>query len=212
VTRAEAVAKVADAMGPEWLAIACNGMIGRELYTHADAPSRFYMIGSMGLASSIGLGLAIVQPSRTVVVFDGDGNVLMNLGALGSVAAAAPGNLYHVVFDNASHGSTGDQCTISDRVPIEKVAVAAGYRRSIRVRSTSELDHTLSRFFTEPGPAMLLIEVERGNKPGIGRVEPSPAELTARFRRDAIGVTRGSFDPARHHSRRGAGSATGSAD
>jgi len=187
VTRAEAVARVADAMRRDWLTIVCNGMIGRELYTHADGPSRFYMIGSMGLASSIGLGLALVQPSRTVVVFDGDGNVLMNMGALGSVAAAAPTNFFHVVFDNHAHGSTGDQCTISDRVPIEKVAAAAGYRRTMRIHSAGELDHTLEEFFAGRGPAMLLIEVERGNKPGIGRVEPSPAELTARFRSSAMG-------------------------
>jgi len=187
VTRAEAVARVADAMPPDWLTIVCNGMIGRELYTHADAPSRFYMIGSMGLASSIGLGLAIVQPARTIVVLDGDGNVLMNMGALGSVAAASPANFFHVVFDNHAHGSTGDQCTISDRVPIEKVAAAAGYRRTMRAHSAVELDHTLTKFFRETGPAMILVEVERGNKPGIGRVEPSPAELTARFRLSAIG-------------------------
>jgi len=188
VTRAEAVAKVAGALRSDWLTIVCNGMIGRELYTHADAASHFYMIGSMGLASSIGLGLALVRPSRTVVVFDGDGNVLMNMGALGSVAAANPANFYHVVFDNAAHGSTGDQCTISDRVPIEKVAAAAGYQRSIRVTSALELGGILSRFFVERGPAMLLVEVERGNKPGIGRVDLSPSELTVRFRREADGV------------------------
>ena len=187
MTRAEAVARVADAMRSDWLTIVCNGMIGRELYAYADRPSHFYMIGSMGLASSIGLGLAIVQPSRTVVVFDGDGNVLMNMGALGSVAAVAPANFYHVVFDNRAHGSTGGQCTISDRVPIERVAAAAGYRRSIRLRTAAELNQTRSTFFLEAGPAMLLVEVERGNKPDIGRVEPSPAELTARFRRAALG-------------------------
>jgi thiamine pyrophosphate-dependent acetolactate synthase large subunit-like protein len=71
-------------------------------------------------------------------------------------------------------------------VPIEKVAAAAGYRRTIRIRTASELDHALAGFFAEPGPAMLLVEVERGNQPGIGRVEPAPAELTARFRRSAI--------------------------
>jgi len=90
------------------------------------------------------------------------------------------------VFDNAAHGSTGDQCTISDRVPIEKVAAAAGYLRSIRVRSAQQLDSALSRFFKERGPAMLRVEVERANKPGIGRVELSPAELATRFRRDAM--------------------------
>lgn len=184
--RAVAVARVADALHPDWLAVACNGMIGRELFTHADASSRFYMIGSMGLASSIGLGLALVQPSRTVVVFDGDGNVLMNMGTLGSVAAAGVANLYHVVFDNAAHGSTGDQRTISDRVPLEEIAGAAGYRRTTRVRDLAHLDEALATLFAAPGPAMLLVEVERGNQPGITRVEPSPAELTLRFRQVAV--------------------------
>src|SRR5262249_12839552 len=88
MTRADAVADVAGALRDDALVVACNGMIGRELYTRADAPTRFYMIGSMGLASSIGLGVALVQPARVVVVFDGDGNLLMNLGGLANVAAA----------------------------------------------------------------------------------------------------------------------------
>src|SRR5581483_7397639 len=103
MTRADAVALVAAALGPQTAIVACNGMIGRELYTRADAPTRFYMIGSMGLASSIGLGFALVQPARRVVVFDGDGNVLMNLGGLANVAAAGAPNFHHVVFDNAAH-------------------------------------------------------------------------------------------------------------
>jgi thiamine pyrophosphate-dependent acetolactate synthase large subunit-like protein len=182
VTRADAVARVADALPPDCLTIACNGMIGRELYACADSPVRFYMIGAMGLASSIGLGLALVRPARTVVVFDGDGNVLMNMGALASVAAAGTPNLFHVVFDNAAHGSTGDQRTVSDLVPLEQVASAAGYRLACRVRDEASLNDALATFFTGPGPAMLLIEVAKGNKPGIGRVDLTPPELTARFR------------------------------
>jgi len=166
--------------------VACNGMIGRELFTCGDAPSHFYMIGSMGLASSIGLGLALVQPSRPVVVFDGDGNVLMNLGTLGSVAAAGVANFYHVVFDNAAHGSTGDQRTIADRVPIDAIAAAAGYRSAVRVRGEAELDAALAGLFAAAGPAMLVVDVERGNVPDITRVEPSPTEIAARFRRTAV--------------------------
>jgi sulfopyruvate decarboxylase subunit beta len=186
VTRADAVACVADALPSDWLTIVCNGMIGRELYAHADSPARFYMIGAMGLAASIGLGLALVQPARTVVVFDGDGNVLMNLGVLASVAAADTPNFFHVVFDNAAHGSTGGQRTISDRVPLERVASAAGYRRALRVRDADALADALATFFAAPGPAMLLIEVAKGNKPDIGRVEPAPREITVRFR-NAVG-------------------------
>lgn len=189
MTRLRAVARVADALPANWLVVACNGMISRELYTHADSDTRFYMLGSMGLASSIGLGLALTQRSKTVVVFDGDGNVLMNMGALGSVAAAEAANFYHVVFDNAAHGSTGDQRTIANKVPLEEVARAAGYRRTLRVRDPERLDAALATFFVEPGPAMLLVEVERGNQPGIKRVEIEPPELAARFRR-AVGVQR----------------------
>jgi len=182
VTRADAVARVAGALQPEWLTVVCNGMIGRELYACADSPARFYMIGAMGLAASLGLGLALVQPATTVVVFDGDGNVLMNLGALASVAAAGTANFFHVLFDNAAHGSTGNQRTISDRVPLEQVAAAAGYRRTLRVRDEDSLSEALATFFTGKGPAMLLIEVAKGNQPGIGRIELSPPELTERFR------------------------------
>jgi sulfopyruvate decarboxylase subunit beta len=182
VKRADAIARVAGALPPDCLTIACNGMIGRELYTCADSAARFYMIGSMGLASSIGLGLALARPAQAVVVFDGDGNVLMNMGALANVAAAASPNFFHVVFDNAVHGSTGDQRTVSDRVPLEQVARAAGYRRTCRARDEASLTDALAAFFTADGPAMLLIEVLKGNKPGIGRVELSPPELTTRFR------------------------------
>jgi len=180
--RADAVAQVAAALAPDALVVACNGMIGRELYTRADAPTRFYMIGSMGLASSIGLGVALVQPSRTVVVFDGDGNVLMNFGGLASVAAARPGNFHHIVFDNAAHGSTGNQRTISDRVPLEEVARAAGYRRTARVGNADELRNELASWFDAPGPSMLLVTVDRLNVAGIGRVEPAPPAIAARFR------------------------------
>jgi thiamine pyrophosphate-dependent acetolactate synthase large subunit-like protein len=183
MTRAEAVAIVADRIGADDLMVVCNGMIGRELYAHRDRPSQFYMIGSMGLASSIGLGLALAQPARRVVVFDGDGNVLMGMGALASVAAAGPKNLYHVVFDNHAHGSTGGQRTISDRVPLEAVARASGYRRADRESEAGRLVEAVDTMLGGEGPAMLLVEVEAGDQPGIGRVEPAPAELTRRFRR-----------------------------
>jgi thiamine pyrophosphate-dependent acetolactate synthase large subunit-like protein len=107
---------------------------------------------------------------------------LMGMGALASIAAEAPSNLYHVVFDNAAHGSTGDQRTVSDRVPLEDVALAAGYRRAQRITEVDEIDGAVSELLAEPGPAMLLIEVERGNQPGVGRVDEPASGLAARFR------------------------------
>src|SRR5262249_58983528 len=100
----------------------------RAAFGAGDSERSFYMIGSMGLASSIGLGIALARPDLRVVVLDGDGNVLMNLGTLATIAAAAPPNLLHVCFDNSMHASTGGQATISDRVALDAMARAAGYR------------------------------------------------------------------------------------
>jgi thiamine pyrophosphate-dependent acetolactate synthase large subunit-like protein len=183
VRRIDAIARAAAHLGDDWLAVACNGLIGRELYTVAERPGNYYMIGSMGLAASIGLGLAGRQPDRRVVVFDGDGNVLMGLGALGSVGQLAPPNLYHLVFDNGVHASTGGQRTISGAVPLEEVARACGYRRAARVADPAALDAALTALWADPGPAMLLIEVEPGESVhGIARVEIPPPELARRFR------------------------------
>jgi sulfopyruvate decarboxylase subunit beta len=190
VRRVAAIERVAAALGDDWLVVACNGMIGRELYTVAERPGNFYMIGSMGLASSIGLGLASRQPGRRVVVLDGDGNVLMGLGALGNVAQAAPPNLYHLVFDNRAHGSTGGQRTISESVPLEAVARACGYRRAERVADPAALDAALAALWAQPGPAMLLVEVEPGESlHGIARVEIPPPTLAQRFRAAATRAT-----------------------
>jgi len=174
-----------EAVGDE-LVIACNGMIGREVFTADDREGTFYMIGSMGLASSIGLGVALCRPDRRVLVIDGDGNVLMGAGALASVAAAAPKNLLHVVLDNESHGSTGGQRTVSGRVPLEAMARGAGYRSAERV-DAADLAARLPEFLRIEGPAMLLVKVEPGNVKGIARVSHTPPEIARRFARQAQG-------------------------
>jgi len=164
------------------LVVACNGMIGRDLFATGDRPSQFYMIGSMGLASSIGLGLALTQPRRRIVVLDGDGNVLMNLGTLANVAAARPANYYHVILDNGTHASTGDQKTVSNAVRLEEVARAAGYRRVWRLKDAANLDQAAREFLAAQGPVCLLVEVEPGNQPKVPRVTVKAPEITARFR------------------------------
>src|SRR2546426_6503216 len=114
---------------PEGIAcIHANGYIGRAGCAARDRDECFYMIGSMGLGASIGLGIALAQPRRRVLVLDGDGNVLMNLGTLATIAAKQPANLLHVCFDNRAHASTGAQPTISDRVRLDEIARAAGER------------------------------------------------------------------------------------
>src|SRR5215470_6861440 len=144
------------------LRVCSNGFMSRAVFGAGDSEGSLYMIGSMGLASSIGLGIALAEPRRRVIVLDGDGNVLMNLGTLATIAAAAPANLLHVCFDNGVHASTGAQRTISDRVRLEAVARSAGYRWAGRVETSAALAEVAAAFLAKEGPAFLLVRTALG--------------------------------------------------
>jgi thiamine pyrophosphate-dependent acetolactate synthase large subunit-like protein len=180
--RAEAVEAIFRHLDRE-IVVCANGMIGREAYTARDREGNFYMIGSMGLASSIGLGVALSRPDRRVVVLDGDGNVLMALGTLAQVGSAQPGHYLHVCLDNETYGSTGGQKTISDKIQLHQIAQAAGYARAARVGSWDELHRLFPEYLKAPGPSFLLVKVEPGNVPGIKRVEHAPPAIAERFAR-----------------------------
>jgi sulfopyruvate decarboxylase subunit beta len=176
--RSEAVALVMQALDDR-PTIVCNGMIGREVFTARDREPNFYMIGSMGLGLSIAIGAALATPGKNVLCIDGDGNVLMGLGALASAGALGLPNLLHIVLDNESHGSTGGQRTITESVDLAAVARASGYVWAEQV-AAEELAAALPAFLERTGPAMLLVKVEKGNEPGIARVSHTPQEITAR--------------------------------
>ena len=108
--------------------ISANGFLSRDLFDLFEKPSNFYMLGSMGLASSIGLGISIKNPKKRIFVFDGDGNILMNLGSLTTIGSLKPKNLIHIVFDNNSHESTGGQPTSTKKIQINKIAEAVNYK------------------------------------------------------------------------------------
>ena len=163
------------------IVVNANGYIARASFNVEDRPGNFYMIGSMGLASSIALGIAVSRPDKRVVVYDGDGNLLMNLGAAAMIAHAKPANLVHVVFDNGVYASTGNQAAVSQTVPLERIAGAAGYRSSVRVTTPEELSAEFKDAAERGGPAFILaeIEVESGAPPGA-RVSHTPEEIRDR--------------------------------
>lgn len=107
--------------------VVCNiGLPSQELHMMDDQPSNFYMLGTMGLASSIGLGLALAQKQK-VIAIDGDGSVLTNLGTLPTIANNAADNFILLIIDNGSYGSTGDQPTYAGlKTSLAKVAEACG--------------------------------------------------------------------------------------
>jgi thiamine pyrophosphate-dependent acetolactate synthase large subunit-like protein len=178
---AEALSIIVPLLHDE-LVVHANGFISRESFNIKDRLGNFYMIGSMGLASSIALGVALNKPDRCVVIFDGDGNVLMNLGSVAIIGATQPRNLLHVVFDNEAYGSTGNQHTISDHVALEEIARSAGYTTVRRVDTDTALHSAATEFLTQPGPSFLLIKIEPDwEERKIGRITHEPQQIAARF-------------------------------
>jgi sulfopyruvate decarboxylase subunit beta len=116
--------------------VVCNiGIPSQELHAIDDQPTNFYMLGTMGLASSIGLGLALSQ-GKKVISIDGDGSVLTNLGTLPTIANNVANNYILLIIDNGSYGSTGDQPTYAGRkTSLAKVAEACGCDRVIECRA-----------------------------------------------------------------------------
>jgi sulfopyruvate decarboxylase subunit beta len=142
--------------------VVCNiGFPSRELYSIADKPTTFYMLGSMGLASSIGLGVARAQ-KRTVLAVDGDGSVLMNLGTLATIAHYGPSNYHLVIIDNSAYGSTGDQPTFTARkTDLAALARAAGNEQVYTVNTEDGLRGLLREL--PRGPTVIVVKTEPGN-------------------------------------------------
>jgi len=163
-----------------------NGYICRESFSLADRPQSFYMIGSMGLAPAIGLGLALTQPARRAVVFDGDGNLLMNLGILAMIAAQRPANFVHLVFDNEVYGSTGNQASLSRGVRLDRLAGAAGFATATAVTEPWALESALRAAVATDGPHFVLVKVT-AEEADVPRIPYTPAVLRDRFRAAVLG-------------------------
>lgn len=173
--------------------VICNiGFPSRELYHVKDSPQHFYMLGSMGMASSIGLGLAMALESyegkegRKVVVFDGDGSVLMNLGSLVTIANQKAQNLILVVLDNECYGSTGSQCTYASTTDLKKVAESVGFQKTFFFpESKKNIDFTT--VLETEGPVFVHVKVKAGNA-DVPIIPLEPEDIKERFM-EAIKLT-----------------------
>jgi phosphonopyruvate decarboxylase len=161
--------------------IATTGYTGRELYSLGDRPNQLYMVGSMGCASSLGLGLALARPDRRVIVIDGDGAALMRLGAMASVGYERPPNLVHILLNNHVHESTGGQSTIGHSVDFCAYAAASGYPIVEELTDPNELESLLEK---DTGALSFFhIPIERGVSRDLPRPSITPAEVALRLQR-----------------------------
>ena len=123
----------------------------------------------------------MTQPKKKVIVLDGDGNVLMAMGTLAMISAAAPKNLVHVVIDNEVYESTGSQKTLSNAIQLEEVARGAGYRIIKKVGEIKTLKQSFGKMLNSEGPSFLLAKVSPSFDLDTGRVTHSPEEIKQRF-------------------------------
>ncbi len=179
----DAITKLMDSIKDEFV-VCANGFISRDTFNANDRPRNFYMLGSMGQASSIGLGFAMARPDEKVIIFDGDGNLLMNLGILTMISQIKPKNLIHVVFDNECYDSTGGQPTISSAVALEEAAKGCGILNVYRIKSEENISGIFKDCLKRDGPVFLLIKVGRDPSKEVPRVNIPPPEITKRFKRE----------------------------
>jgi thiamine pyrophosphate-dependent acetolactate synthase large subunit-like protein len=152
-----------------------------------DTPLNFYLWAAMGGAAMTGLGLARAQPRRHVVVVTGDGEMLMGLGSLATIAVDAPENLAVVVLDNEHYGETGMQRAHTGRgVDLAGIARAAGFADTASVRTVAELDALARRLFTAPGPLFAAVKVSVETPAMVLPPRDGPY-LRSRFREALLG-------------------------
>jgi phosphonopyruvate decarboxylase len=183
LSRLDAIAAARKALGREPV-IHANGYMCRESFSLGDRPENFYMIGSMGLASAIGLGFSLADRDTATVVLDGDGNLLMNLGILPLVAALLPTRFVHIVFDNEVYGSTGSQRSITTEIRLDRLAEAAGYRTVAAVTDADEITQAVRTALDSDGPHFILAKVT-AEEAEVPRIPYTPHQLRDRFRASA---------------------------
>ena len=160
--------------------IATTGFTGRELYAIADNANHLYMVGSMGCASSLGLGLALARPDLRVIVVDGDGAGLMRMGNIATIGHYNPNNLVHYLLDNEVHDSTGGQGTVTSSTNFAAIAAASGYARVYQSDDLSEIELT-SAADGSNGSRFVHFKIAPGAVDPLPRPAIAPADVARRL-------------------------------
>jgi thiamine pyrophosphate-dependent acetolactate synthase large subunit-like protein len=185
--RRPAVAKILSGRG-EALIVTGLGNSSYDVAAAGDHAHTFYLWGAMGGAAMVGLGLALAQPQRRVLVITGDGEMLMGLGSLATIAAERPENLAIAVLDNEHYGETGMQPTHTGRgVSLAGIAREAGFVETATVRDEAGLTSLCERLFTVPGPLFGVIKVATAPAPTALPPRDGPY-IRSRFRTALLGV------------------------
>jgi thiamine pyrophosphate-dependent acetolactate synthase large subunit-like protein len=150
-----------------------------DLWAAGHRPQNFYMLGSMGLAFPIALGVALAQPSRRVFALEGDGSLLMQLGSLSTIAMLKPKNLTMVVMDNGIYQITGSQPTPAANADIVAIAAASGIADSAWAADEEDFGRLVEQSLSAAGPTLIGVRID--DKPGVGTTRRDPVQIRERF-------------------------------
>ena len=179
--RAALTKRLVAKLGDEAI-IAGIGNTNFDLYAAGHRAQNFYMLGSMGLACPIAVGVALAQPERGVIALEGDGSILMALGCLATIASLKPRNLTIIIMDNGIYQITGKQPTAtSGATDIVAVARGAGIAASEWIRDEAHFDSLIARDFRHGGPVLLAAKID--DQPGAVQPPRDPALVRNRFMR-----------------------------
>ncbi len=189
LTREDALEQMLSLCGPDALVVSTTGKASREVFelrAKLAQPQRdFLTVGGMGHTSSIALGVALGQPNRQVVCLDGDGSLLMHMGAMPVIADLKPENFVHVLLNNGSHESVGGQATSAHKISFEKLAYAVGYAAYAVAHDRDSLNSAWKRLGQVRGPVLLEVKLRTGSRHDLGR----PTVTAEQNKLDFMGVT-----------------------
>ena len=184
--REEVIEIIINALNPDDIVVSTTGVASRELFEYRTKKSQshekdFLTVGGMGHASQIALGISLFKKNRTVFCIDGDGALIMHMGALAINANNAGDNFKHIVINNCAHDSVGGQPTVGDKIDIRGIATSAGYRWSKKVSTIEEIIKAIQEMIEVKGPALLEIQVKKGFRKDLGRPTINPKENKKSF-------------------------------
>ena len=180
--RMKYITAIQEILGGGSALIATTGKIGRELFTVGHKPGQLYVVGSMGCASAIALGMhEAAKGKKHITVLDGDGAALMKLGSFATVGHVEPAHFLHIVLDNEAHESTGAQPTVSSTVDFAQIASATGYRNVWRTDDIEDFKAIIAKARDLSGPCFVHVKVGISTDGKLGRPTVTPVEVREQF-------------------------------
>ena len=189
MNRADLTKRLVGRLAHDEAVIGGIGNTNFDLFAAGHRPQNFYMLGSMGLACPIALGVALAQPQRGVIALEGDGSILMALGCLTTIAMVKPKNLTIIIMDNGIYQITGSQPTATQAIAdIVEIAIGAGLEQSFWARDEGHFEKLIDRRFDDGGPVLIAAKID--DQPGVGKTVRDPALIRSRFMK-GLGTGRG---------------------